>query len=186
MSPLYERLDQTNRALRYAQVAAQSLTAGTAVVRQLDDTPLTELVMSNLETTQRAVQRILGGVLSLPEEDRTTLLATARAWLEAHGSAAAAGRLLFCHQKTVRYRMHRLEEFLRGPLDDPKIIAELSMAVDAVGTFSMLLQSNQMPASRTGAEERRTGSRDPNARSRNGRAPAPGTRPTGPRIDRDQ
>ncbi|MFF8611673.1 PucR family transcriptional regulator [Streptomyces sp. NPDC015350] len=148
VSPLYERLDQTSRALRYAQVAEQSLTADSAAVRQLDDTPLTELVMNNLETTQRAVQRILGGVLSLPEEDRTTLLATARGWLEAHGSAAEAGRRLFCHQNTVRYRMHRLEEFLRGPLDDPKIIAELSMALDAVGTFPMLLESNQTPAIR--------------------------------------
>jgi hypothetical protein len=142
VSPLYDRLDQTNRAWRYAQVAVQSLDADTAAVRQLDDSPLTELVMNNLETTQRAVHRVLGGVLSLPEEDRNTLLATARAWLEARGSAAEAGRLVFCHQNTVRYRMHRLEEFLRGSLDDPKIVAELSMALDAIGTFPTLLESN--------------------------------------------
>ncbi|MFI7012362.1 PucR family transcriptional regulator [Streptomyces sp. NPDC050145] len=139
ISPVYDRLDQTNRALRYAQVAAESLPVGAPAVRQLEDTPFTELVMNNLESTQRAVRRVLGGVLSLPEEDRTTLLATARAWLEAHGSAAEAGRALYCHQNTVRYRMHRLEEFLRGSLDDPKIVAELSMALDAVGTFPMLL-----------------------------------------------
>ncbi|MFB6752481.1 PucR family transcriptional regulator [Streptomyces sp. NPDC056353] len=145
VSPLYERLDQTSRALRYAQVAAQSLPPGTTAVRQLDDTPLTELVMNNLETTQRAVHRILGGVLSLPEDDRTTLLATARAWLEASGSAAEAGRALYCHQNTVRYRMHRLEEFLRGPLDNPKIVAELSMAIDAVGTFPTLLEHPHVP-----------------------------------------
>jgi hypothetical protein len=145
VSPLYERLDQTRRALRYAHVAAESLPPGTAAVRQLDDTPLTELVMNNLETTQRAVHRILGGVLSLPDNDRTTLLATARAWLEAHGSAAEAGRALYCHQNTVRYRMHRLEEFLRGPLDDPKIVAELSMALDAVGTFPTLLEHRPAP-----------------------------------------
>ncbi|MFE2439426.1 helix-turn-helix domain-containing protein [Streptomyces sp. NPDC059409] len=113
---------------------------GTTAVRRLDDAPLTELVMNNLETTQRAVHRILGGVLSLPEDDRTTLLATARAWLEASGSAAEAGRALYRHQNTVRYRMHRLEEFLRGPLDNPEIVAELSMAIDAVGTFPTLLE----------------------------------------------
>lgn len=141
VSPVYDRLAQTSRALRYARVALESLPPGAPAVRQLDDTPLTELVMNNLETTQRAVHRILGGVLSLPEEDRTTLLATARAWLAAHGSAAEAGRTLYCHQNTVRYRMHRLEEFLRGPLDDPKIVAELSMALDAVGTFPTLLDA---------------------------------------------
>ncbi|WP_308416664.1 helix-turn-helix domain-containing protein [Streptomyces sp. AJS327] len=145
VSPLYDRLDQTGRALRYARVAAESLPPDAADVRQLDDAPLTELVMNNLETTQRAVHRILGGVLALPEEDRTTLLATARAWLEAHGSAAEAGRALYCHQNTVRYRMHRLEEFLRGSLDNPRIVAELSMALDAVGTFPMLLERHQAP-----------------------------------------
>ncbi|MFI6152906.1 PucR family transcriptional regulator [Kitasatospora sp. NPDC051170] len=143
ISPAYDSLDQTPRALRYAQVALESLPAGSAGVRQLDDTPLTELVMTNLETTRRAVNRILGGVLSLPESDRTTLLATARAWLDAHGSAAEASRALYCHQNTVRYRMHRLEEYLRGPLDDPKVVAELAMAVDAVGTFPMLLSDRQ-------------------------------------------
>ncbi|WP_436777584.1 PucR family transcriptional regulator [Yinghuangia sp. YIM S09857] len=140
VSPLYDRLDQTSRALRYARVAAESLPPGAPAVRQLDDTPLTELVMNNLDTTQRAVNRILGGVLALAEDDRTTLLATARAWLEAHGSAAEAGRALYCHENTVRYRMRRLEEFLRGPLDNPKIVAELSMALDAVGTFPVLLE----------------------------------------------
>ncbi|MEV5516074.1 helix-turn-helix domain-containing protein [Streptomyces flaveolus] len=139
VSPAYHRLDQTSRALRYAHVALESLPPGNPAVGQLDDTPLTELVMSNLDTTQRAVHRILGGVLSLPDDDRTTLLATARAWLEAHGSATEAGRALYCHPNTVRYRMHRLEEFLRGPLDDPKIIAELSMALDAVSTFPTML-----------------------------------------------
>jgi DNA-directed RNA polymerase specialized sigma24 family protein len=145
VSPAYDRLDQTSRALRYAHVALESLAPGTAAVRQLDDTPLTELVMNNLETTQRAVHRILGGVLSLPDDDRTTLLATARAWLHGHGSATETGKALYCHPNTVRYRMHRLEEFLRGPLDDPKIIAELAMALDALGTFPTMLEQRRVP-----------------------------------------
>ena len=145
VSPGYDRLDQTHRAARYAQVALESLPKGSRGVRQLDDTPLTEMVMTNLETTRRAVSRILGGVLSLPEDDRTTLLATARAWLEAHGSAAEAARALYCHQNTVRYRMHRLEEYLRGPLDNPEIVAELSMAINAVSTFPTLLEHRPTP-----------------------------------------
>ncbi|WTZ44750.1 helix-turn-helix domain-containing protein [Streptomyces sp. NBC_01390] len=140
VSPAYLQLDQTPRALRYAQVALESLPVGAPAVRQLDDTPLTEMVMTNLETTRRAVNRILGGVLSLPETDRTTLLATARAWLDAHGSAAEASHALYCHQNTVRYRMRRLEEYLRGPLEDPKVVAELAMALDAIGTFPTLLE----------------------------------------------
>lgn len=146
LSPAYDRLELTPRALRYAQVALESLPEGMPAVRQLDDTPLTEMVMINLETTRRAVNRILGGVLSLPDDDRTTLLATARAWLEAHGSAVEAAAVLYCHPNTVRYRMHRLEEYLRGPLQDPKIVAELTMALDAVGTFPALLDHDRPAA----------------------------------------
>ncbi|MFD8013735.1 PucR family transcriptional regulator [Streptomyces sp. NPDC058955] len=140
-SPVYRQLDHTSQALRYAQVAMESLTPATPAVRQLDDTPLTELVMNNLDTTRRAVNRVLGTLLSLPEDERTTLLKTARAWLQAHGSAAVTARTLHCHQNTVRYRMRRLEEHLRGPLTDPRIVAELSLALDAVGTFPSLLSA---------------------------------------------
>ncbi len=146
LSPAYQQLDHTPRALRYAQVALESLPLGTAGVRQLDDTPLTELVMNNLDTTRRAVNRVLGGLLSLPEDERTTLLATARAWFKAHGSAAEAAQVLYCHENTVRYRIHRLEEYLRGPLDDPMIVAELALALDAVGTFPTLLEQHRPPA----------------------------------------
>ncbi|MDQ0993739.1 CdaR family transcriptional regulator [Streptomyces sp. V3I7] len=144
-SPVYHQLDHTARALRYAQVALESLPEGKAGVRQLDDTPLTELVMNSLDTTRRAVNRVLGGLLSVPEEERTTLLATARAWLTAHGSAAETAQVLYCHPNTVRYRMRRLEEYLRGPLDDPMIVAELALALDAVGTFPALLDQHRSP-----------------------------------------
>lgn len=144
-SPVYRQLDHTPQALRYAQVAMESLTPPAPAVRQLDDTPLTELVMNNLDTTRRAVNRVLGSLLSLPEDERTTLLTTARAWLRAHGSAAVTAQTLHCHQNTVRYRMHRLEEHLRGPLTDPRVVAELSLALDAVGTFPSLLESPSHP-----------------------------------------
>ncbi|MEY9872528.1 hypothetical protein ABH931_002004 [Streptacidiphilus sp. MAP12-33] len=145
VSPVYHQLDHTGRALRYAQVALESLPPAAPGVRQLDDTPLTELVMTNLDTTRRAVNRVLGGLLSLPEAERTTLLATARGWLAARGSAAEAAKGLYCHENTVRYRMRRLEEFLRGPLEDPLIVAELAMALDAVGTFPTLLGQSSPP-----------------------------------------
>lgn len=142
---MYRQLDHTPQALRYAQVAMESLTPPAPAVRQLDDTPLTELVMNNRDTTRRAVNRVLGSLLSLPEDERTMLLTTARAWLRAHGSAAVTAQTLHCHQNTVRYRMHRLEEHLRGPLTDPRVVAELSLALDAVGTFPSLLESPHTP-----------------------------------------
>ncbi|MFI6151622.1 PucR family transcriptional regulator [Kitasatospora sp. NPDC051170] len=139
VSPRYRRLDQTHHQLRYAQVALDSLPPGQAAVRQLDDAPLTDLVLANLDSTRRAVNRVLGGLLSLPENERTTLLTTAQAWIKARGSAADAAQALYCHPNTVRYRMRRLQEHLRGPLEDPLVVGELAVALDAIGTLPDLL-----------------------------------------------
>ncbi|BAJ27132.1 putative transcriptional regulator [Kitasatospora setae KM-6054] len=143
LSPLYRSLDHTRRCLRYAQVALDSLPPGRAGLRQLDDTPLTDLVLANLDSTRRAVNRVLGGLLCLPDNDRTTLLATARAWLGAHGSATDAAAALYCHPNTVRYRLRRLEEHLRGSLEDPLVVGELAVALDALGAFPTLLHDHQ-------------------------------------------
>jgi DNA-binding PucR family transcriptional regulator len=116
----------------------ESLPAGQPGARQLDDPPLGELVMGSFETTRRVVQRILHGVLALPADERDTLLSTAEVWLGAGGSAAEAGRIMYCHENTVRYRLHKLEQYLGRPLDDPTAIAELTTALHGLRTFPAL------------------------------------------------
>jgi DNA-binding PucR family transcriptional regulator len=138
VSPPYTRLDRTPRATRYALVALETLPVGTVGVKQLADTPLAELMIGNLDTTREFVHRVLGAVLRLPDDDRDTYLNTAQAWLDARGSAAEAGRTLYCHENTVRYRMRRLEEHLGGSLDDPLNLAELAAALQAIRTFPEL------------------------------------------------
>ncbi|MFE1207187.1 helix-turn-helix domain-containing protein [Streptomyces sp. NPDC058762] len=85
VSRLYERLDQTSRALRYGQVAAQARRRAVPARGR----------------PHHAARDCPGG-------------------LEPSGSAAGAGRALYCHQNTVRYRMHRLEEFL-PPCSAPRL-----------------------------------------------------------------
>lgn len=138
VSPPYGRLDLTPRAMRFALVALEGLKSGTAGVNQLEDAPLSELMIGNLDTTRRFVQRVLGAVLRLPDDDRAMYLTTAQAWLDARGSAVEAGRLLYCHENTVRYRMRHLEEHLGGSLSDPTTLAELAAAMQAIRTFPHL------------------------------------------------
>jgi hypothetical protein len=138
VSPPYARLDLTPRATRYAVVALEGLRPGTTGVNQFEDAPLSELMIGDLDTTRRFVHRVLGSVLRLPDDDRAMFLTTAQAWLDARGSAAEAGRLLYCHENTVRYRLRRLEEHLGGPLGDPTIVAELAAAMQAIRTFPHL------------------------------------------------
>lgn len=134
-SPQFSRLDHTPRALRFAQIALETLGPGAVGLRRLRDTPLTSLVMGNKETTRRFVDRVLGRLLAVSDDDRSLLITTAEAWLAARTSAAEAARALYCHQNTVRYRMRRVEEHLDGELDDPITIAELAAALQAIRTF---------------------------------------------------
>ncbi|MFI5500743.1 PucR family transcriptional regulator [Nocardia asteroides] len=135
VSPRFDRLDHTPRALRFAQIALETMDPGAVGIRQLGDTPLTDLVTGNRETTRRFVHRVLGGLLAVSDDDRGILITTAEAWLNARTSAADAARVLYCHENTVRYRMRRLEEHLDGSLDDPMTIAELTTALQAIRTF---------------------------------------------------
>ena len=140
VSPVYTRLDGTGRALRFAHVALEGLPAESRGVRQLDDLPLTDLLIHDRESTRRFVVRVLGNVLALPDNDRSTLIATAEAWIAARGSAPEAGRVLYCHENTVRHRMHRLEEHLGLALDDPRNLTDLTAALQAIRTFPDLAQ----------------------------------------------
>lgn len=135
ISPLFERLEDAGRAFRLGQVAMESLPAGSSAIRQLEDEPVLDLLVRDREATRRFVNRVLGNVLHLPDDDRATLLATATAWLEAHGSAADAGRILYCHENTVRHRIHRLEEHVGGSFDDPRNLSDLLTALQALRTF---------------------------------------------------
>jgi DNA-binding PucR family transcriptional regulator len=42
------------------------------------------------------------------------------------------GKRIYCHPNTVRYRLRRLQEHTGRSLDDPKAVAELLAALDAL------------------------------------------------------
>ena len=93
------------------------------------------LVAADPDAARQLVERVLGRLITLPDEERTTLLSTVEAWLDARGSAAEAGRVLYCHPNTVRYRLRRIEEQTGRSLDDPRALAELTIALHALQIF---------------------------------------------------
>lgn len=135
VSPVFDRLDGAARALRLAQVGMESLPGGSSAVRQFEDDPLIDLLVKDRDTTRAFVDRVLGTILALAGDDRVTMLATATAWIDAKGSAAEAGRVLYCHENTVRYRIRRLEEHLGESLNDPRQLADLATALRAIRVF---------------------------------------------------
>ncbi|WP_143876176.1 PucR family transcriptional regulator [Nocardia fluminea] len=134
-SPVFHRLDGAARGLRLAQVALETLSPGTTGIGRLDDDPHIDLLVRDRETTRRFVLRVLSGVLAAPDHERATQLATATAWIASRGSAVGASQLLYCHENTVRHRIRRLEEHLGGSLDDPRMLSDLTIALQAIRVF---------------------------------------------------
>jgi phosphoglycolate phosphatase-like HAD superfamily hydrolase len=132
VSPIYHSLEETPRALHYARLVLASLPAGCPAVGQFEETPLRVLAAAAPDAAGELARAVLGPVLELPAPDRSTLLDTLRAWFEAGGSAVETGRRIYCHPNTVRYRLRRLQEHTGRSLDDPRAVAELLAALDAL------------------------------------------------------
>lgn len=132
VSPPYKSLADTPRALNLAQAALAAIPAGLTGVRVFSPSPLAALVVCEPDEGRRLAEQVLGAVLGLPDEDRTTLLDTLNAFLDHSGSAERAAEVLYCHPNTVRYRLRRLQELSGRSLTDPHGIAELAAAADAV------------------------------------------------------
>jgi PucR C-terminal helix-turn-helix domain/GGDEF-like domain len=132
VSPIYHSLGDTPRALHYARLVLGSLPAGAPTVAQFEQTPLRVLAAAAPDAAAELARTVLGPVLDLPDQDRSTLLGTLQAWFEAGGSAAETGRRIYCHPNTVRYRLRRLQEHTGRSLEDPRAVAELLTALDAL------------------------------------------------------
>jgi hypothetical protein len=132
VSPVYRSLGDTPRALHYARLVLASLPAGAPAVAQFEETPLRVLAAAAPDAAGELARTVLGPVLDLPAQDRSSLLGTLQAWFDAGGSAVEAGKRIYCHPNTVRYRLRRLQQHTGRSLDDPRAVAELLAALDAL------------------------------------------------------
>ncbi|MBC3190339.1 helix-turn-helix domain-containing protein [Pseudonocardia sp. C8] len=130
VSPVFGELRQAAWALRLARLALQNLPPDGGV-EQFRDQPLSVLLAAAPHAALETAHVVLGGLLELPPDDRDLLLATFEAWVEAGGSAQAAGTILFCHPNTVRYRLRRIATVTGRDLGAPADIAELVAATRA-------------------------------------------------------
>jgi DNA-binding PucR family transcriptional regulator len=73
---------------------------------------------------------VLSRLDKLPADERTLLLDTFQAWVDAGGSANDTAAKIFCHPNTVRHRLRRIEELTDRSLSRPKDVAELCLAFE--------------------------------------------------------
>lgn len=95
-----------------------------------------EILLQRLRTASRSGRSSnRGPVAELRRHDRaneTDYVATLRAWLEAQGDPAEAGRCLGVHENTVRYRLRKMTEITSLPLDDAR--KRLAMMIELAAT----------------------------------------------------
>ena len=130
ISPPFQELSETSEALRFARTVVAGKPSGESLVTVFDDTPLAIAAVSAPEIMAKLTSSLLRRVDELPAEERTLLLETFHAWLEAGGSANATAATIYCHPNTVRHRLHRIEELTGRSLSRPKDLAELCLAFE--------------------------------------------------------
>ncbi|SPM28489.1 PucR family transcriptional regulator [Mycobacterium terramassiliense] len=130
ISPTFRDLAATSDGLRLARVAVTGKPTGDSLVSLFDDTPLAVAAVSAPEAMAKIRSQVLSRLDELPAEERTTLLDTFRAWVEAGGSANGTAAEIFCHPNTVRHRLRRIEELTARSLSRPRDLAELCLAFE--------------------------------------------------------
>jgi hypothetical protein len=87
------------------------------------------LVLEAGSVVERIAHRRLGAFDDLTAKARSRMAATALAYVQHHGNAAAMARALHIHPQTARYRINSLRELLGDQLDDPDARFELEAAL---------------------------------------------------------
>ena len=119
-------------AYRLAETAARTLPGGARRVVSIDDRLPEALLSNSPEISSRLVGQPLGGLLRLPDDERSVLLDTLAALLAADGSPTRAADELYCHRNTVMHRLRRIETVTGRKLTDPR--ARLQWQLALLGT----------------------------------------------------
>ena len=130
ISPPFRELADTSEALRFARAAVTGKPSDESLVSVFDDTPLAVAAVSAPEVMSKIRSSLLQRVDELPAEERTIVVDTFRAWLDAGGSANDAAAKIYCHPNTVRHRLRRIEELTGRSLSRPSDLAELCLAFE--------------------------------------------------------
>lgn len=131
LSPAFADLALASSGVRMARIALASTRATREHIGVFDEQPVIMAAVSDPDVMRHIRHSVLGGLDSMPEDERAVLLDTLETWLDAGGSSDAAAATLFCHPNTVRHRLRRLEAATGRQLRAPRDIADLCLALAA-------------------------------------------------------
>jgi purine catabolism regulator len=129
------RATMLHRAFTEAQTAHRlGPTTGGDVIHHYDDLVLhrllTPLLLAGPELAN-FVESELGDLITYDDENRSELMPTLDAYLQANGSKAATAEALFLQRRSVYYRLTRIEEILGRSIETPDHRVRLYLALRA-------------------------------------------------------
>jgi sugar diacid utilization regulator len=131
VSPMFTQLVDAHRFVTLADLALRCLPPGEQGVALYDDHPIGTLLVGAPDLAARLVDRTLGPLLALADDERDSLLHTLAVWTAEGGSASRAAERMYCHRNTVRNRLQRVESLIGRCLSDPWALTELCLAIEA-------------------------------------------------------
>lgn len=132
VSPAVIGLAEADDGHRAALTALRAVTRHEQAVVELDERLPAALLVTAPDLSARLVQRALGGVLALAEDEQGLLLDTLRTWLATGGAAGQTASRLYCHRNTVLNRMRRLEALTGRSAERVDDLVEWSLALLAL------------------------------------------------------
>jgi hypothetical protein len=129
VSPPFDDLADIASAMRYARIALDSTTEDTPVVI-FDGNVLAVAAVADPHVSRRLAAEVLGRLNTVGREERQILIDTFRSWVSHRGSLTETAAAIYCHPNTVRYRLHRIEDYTGRKVTAPHDIAELCLAFE--------------------------------------------------------
>jgi PucR C-terminal helix-turn-helix domain len=125
---------QAHSSIRRVLRSADIQSAQPAAVLDTDQFLVELVVRADAEALADLRARALSPLAAVPATTRDRLTDTLRSWLLHHGRRDDIAADLFVSPSTVRYRLRQLREVYGERLQDPRWIAELTVALAVSGT----------------------------------------------------
>lgn len=137
LSPEVESLRQVGSAYRLAELALKAIPPHRIEVASLDDRLTSVFLVASPDLAQRLVRRSLGAVMDLGPGERGVLLRTLRLYVQCGGSVAKVASRVPCHRNTVFNRLARIQDLTHLSPADPRNLAQLALALEAIELLSI-------------------------------------------------
>ncbi|MDQ1569869.1 MAG: hypothetical protein QOF79_543 [Actinomycetota bacterium] len=127
VSPVQHDYARISLAVRLARTALAAAVPGT--LSFFTDSPILMSAAGSPEISEPIMNSVFGELMRIAEPERTTLINTLSAWIDADGSFNTVAAALWVHPNTIRNRMRRIAALTGHDVSQPRQAAELYLAL---------------------------------------------------------